>query len=363
MNSMKERMPERAEEVSEYGKPKRGFMEHVVFRSLGTRNGRTVKGPGRGLDNAVVAIGRTDVMLITTDPMSVVPAIGMERSAWLSVHLIASDYTTSGQRPELAAFNFNFPKEMRTSDRGKYLRNVGKECRRLGISIVAGHTGSYPGAGYTVVGGGTMFGFCMKDEFVDASMARPGDAILMTKGAAIEAAAMLALSFPRHVERVAGRAACNRAKLMLTECSTVKDALTASTVGLGYGGVTSMHDATEGGILGGLAEMADASRRAFIIEKEKVHVPVESGAVCSVFNIDPLTTVSEGSLLLTCSPTRVWELQTRLRRRGIPSFELGRVRKGNGLWVSSAGRNARKVAQVQDRYWSAYERGVRARLD
>ena len=135
----------------------------MVFRNLGARSRRILTGPRRGLDNAAISVGRREVMLITTDPVSVVPEIGMEWSAWLSVHLIASDYTTSGQKPEFAAFNFNFPKEMHEGDKGKYLRNVGKECRKLGVSIVAGHTGSYPGGGFTVVGGGTMFGFARKE--------------------------------------------------------------------------------------------------------------------------------------------------------------------------------------------------------
>ncbi len=320
-----------------YGKPKPGFMNRVVFRSLGAKDQRIVKGPGRGLDNAVVAIGGGGVMLITTDPMSAIPAIGMEKSAWLSVHLIASDYTASGNSPEFSAFNFNFPKEMMTNERERYLWRVGDECRRLGISVVAGHTGSYPGGGFTIIGGGTMFGFCRKDGYVDASMARSGDAILMTKGAAVEAAAMLAMSFPGFVERAVGSRVLRKARRLLRDCSTVKDALTASALGLGPGRVTSMHDATEGGVLGGLAEMADASRTAFYVRRDDLHVPFEALAVCTTFGIEPLSTVSEGALLLTCNPSIIEELKRRLRRNGIPAFEIGTVRKGRGLWVSTSG--------------------------
>jgi len=184
----------------------------------------------------------------------------------------------------------------------------------------------------------------------------------MTKGAAIEAAAMLALSFPRRVEQAAGHEMARRARLMIVKCSTVRDALTARKVGLGRGGVTSMHDATEGGILGGLAEMAEASRTAFFIKKEKVHTPAESLAVCNAFGIDPLSTVSEGTLLLTCDPSRVEELIRRLRRRGVQAFEIGEVRRGKGLWVSSAAGRARRAKPAPDKYWSAYERGVHSRL-
>jgi len=344
------------------GKLDRQTMARVVFPSTGRPSRRVLLGPGRGLDNAVVSVGGARRMLMTTDPVSIVPSLGMKASAWLSVHLIASDYTTSGLKPEFATFTYNLPRELRLSDAEDYLRSVGRECARLGVTVVAGHTGSYPGGGFTVVGGGTMFGFCYEGDYVDPTMALPGDAILMTKGAAIEAATMLARSFPEYVGRTAGRAAYGRARRRLRECSTVKDALTASSLGLGPGGVTSMHDATEGGVLGGLEEMADASKTAFVVELPRVHVATDCLAICRAFKINPLTTVSEGSLLLTCNAARVEELQAKLVRRGIPAHQIGSVRKGRGLWVKGAEGSEQRAAAAADRYWAAYERSVRAGL-
>ena len=344
------------------GKFDRRSMERVVFPNTGRLSDRVVVGPGRGLDNAVVSIGKTKRLLMTTDPVSIVPSLGMKASAWLSVQLIASDYTTSGLRPEFATFTYNLPREMTKSDAEEYLKSVGRECARLGVAVVAGHTGSYPGGGFTVVGGGTMFGFCEEGDYVDPTMARPGDAVLMTKGAAIEAATMLARSFPDYVRRTAGRAACSRARGRLRDCSTVRDALTASSLGLGRGGITSMHDATEGGVLGGLEEMADASRTSFVVETGKIHVEADCSAICRAFRIDPLTTVSEGSLLLTCHQSRADELRDKLARNRIPAHQIGRVERGKGLWVKDASGRKRKAAPGADRYWSAYERSVRAGL-
>lgn len=344
------------------GKFGRREMERAVFSNLGRPSPRLVVGPGIGLDNAVISVGRTMRMLVTADPVSMIPSMGMRASAWLSVHLIASDYTTSGLRPEFATFTYNLPRELRASEAEEYLASVGRECAALGVTVVAGHTGSYPGGGFTVVGGGTMFGFCSEGEYVDPTMARPGDAILMTKGAAIEAAAMLAQSFPAFVRRTAGIAACSAAKRRVRECSTVKDALTASSLGLGPGGVTSMHDATEGGVLGGLEEMSEASGTAFVVEADKIRVTSDCLAICRAFRIDPLTAVGEGSLLLTCHPTLEDELESKLARNSIPAHRIGRVRKGRGLWFKGAAGQKKRVKPGPDGYWAAYVRGVRAGL-
>jgi hydrogenase expression/formation protein HypE len=232
------------------GKMGPGFMERVVYDSLGRSSRRVIVGPGRGLDNAVVSLGHGKVMILTVDPISAVPRFGMKLSAWLSVHLIASDYTTSGFDPEFAIFSYNLPPTMSQSDREEYVRSVGDECKRLGVAIAAGHTGSYPGGGYTVVGAGTMLGLAPDGSYITPSMARAGDLILMTKHAAIEAAGSLALSFPKFAEQKVGSAVARRARDMIRLCTTVKDARAARKIGTGDDGISSMHDATEGGVLG-----------------------------------------------------------------------------------------------------------------
>ncbi|MDV3277355.1 MAG: AIR synthase related protein [Nitrososphaerales archaeon] len=339
------------------------FLEKVILRNLGAVSARVLLGPGRGLDNAVISIGKTRRMILTSDPVSIIPSLGMETSAWLSVHLVASDYATSGLRPQFATFTFNLPGELKNEDAAVYLRAIGKECRKLRMSIVAGHTGTYPGGAFTVVGGGTMFGFCREGDYVDPSMARTGDAILMTKGAAIEATAYLALSFPKYIERKVGSAIAGRAKALVRRCSTVADALTASSIGLGRDGVTSMHDATEGGVLGGLDEMMSACGKAAVIEREMIHVPEECEAVCGAFGIDPLNALSEGTLLITCNPSRADDLLKAMRREGIATYGIGHVTDGNGLWVSEHGGSARRTKPRGDGYWKAYRKSVESELE
>ena len=348
--------------MSVMGKAGPEFMKEVVYASLGKKSRKLVIGPRKGSDNAVIAVGGGRIMILTVDPVSIIPSLGMKMSAWLSVHLIASDYATSGLRPEYATFSFNFPPELSDADREEYVRSVGEECRRLGITIAAGHTGSYPGAGFTVIGAGSMFGFGRRGGFVDPSMARPGDAILMTKQAGIEATASLALSFPRYVEGKVGRLRASRAKKLIRSCSTVTDALTAARIGLGRGGITSMHDATEGGVLGGLEEMAYASGTAFHVNEGRINVSEEVGAVCGAFGLDPVDSLSEGTLLVTCNPDRLDDLKDEFAGSGIPIREIGSVRDGAGLWVTKGGGRPKRIKPGADRYWAAYRDAIDAGL-
>ena len=341
------------------GKEDPEFMRRVVYSSLGRRSQRVRLGPGTGLDNGAVSVGRGRVLVLTVDPVSVIPAFGMKMSAWLSVHLIASDYTTSGNDPEYAMFTYNFPMEMSEADREEYIRAIGRECNHLGVAIAGGHTGSYPGSGLTVIGSGSMLGFAPENGYLAPSMAREGDGIVMTKHAAIEATCSLATAFPAFVESKVGPTCANRARKQVVLCSTVADARAARGVGIGVQGVSSMHDATEGGVLGALIEMSLASRKRFSVNLDEIPVAPESRAVCEAFGLDPLKTMGEGALLITCLPERIPALRRVLRRSGVQSAEIGFVERGKGLVVSGPRGHRRASIPEGDAYWDAYSLAIR----
>lgn len=343
------------------GKAGPAFMG-VVYSNLGKKSHAFLVGPKKGEDNAVISLWGNRVMILTVDPVSMIPAVGVKLSAWMSVHLIASDYATSGLLPQYATFSFNFPPDLNLRDRERYITSIGTECQELGITIAAGHTGSYPGSDFTVIGAGSMFGFANRGEFVDPSMARPGDAILMTKEAAIEATASLASSFPRWVEAGVGRRAASSARGLIAKCSTVADSVTASRIGLGPHGVTSMHDATEGGVIGALSEMAHASGTAFGIMTKNIPVSREVAAVCNAFGLDPLRSLSEGTLLITCNQGSVGELTEELLDAGIPVAKIGSVRRGDGLWSDDGRGRLSPLSVGRDGYWDAYRKAVRRGL-
>jgi hydrogenase maturation factor len=140
----------------------------------------------------------------------------------------------------------------------------------------------------------------------------------------------------------------------------VRDAVVASSVGLGSDGVTSMHDATEGGVLGALYELASSSGRKLHIDRAAIIVSEESRRVCGLFGLDPFVTVSEGTLLVTCRPHRSPEVLRRLQKKGIAAAVIGDVGKhGSGrLVVTSDGRSRQYVPPKFDPYWRAYTTGL-----
>ncbi len=346
-----------------FGKPHPNFMRKVVFKQLGAKNQSVVVGPGEGLDNAVLSLRDGRVLIVTTDPISIIPSIGIKESAWLSIHLVASDLATSGVRPEFAILDLNVPQEIDNSELQAYIKSIDAECKKLGITIVGGHTGRYPGGGLTVVGSATMFGIGKEESYLTPAMAQEGDIVVMTKGAAIETVAVLANTFPETIRERLGRKIVNSAQAYLAKCSVFNDAFAAISIGIEKSGVTSMHDATEGGVLGALSEIAVASGKHIVVEKEKIHISKEAELVCSAFNIDPLISLSEGTLLITCKSTSAQDVIERLRKKNVDGFVIGSVVKGDrGLWIREKRLLQRFTRPREDPYWRAYSQGISSGL-
>ena len=343
------------------GKPDRQLMASSIFKWTGAKSREVLLGPSPGVDVSVLQIGQ-ETVIASTDPVSFIPSLGPEESAWLSVHAVASDVATSGVPPRFALFELNLPPSLSDELLGRYWKSIHTACKNLGISIVGGHTGRFQGCDYTVVGGSTMFAIGNETAFVTSDMARAGDDLIATKSAAIEATAILARSFPRTVEKHLGRDILGKTKGLFKEISVVEDALTASSVGLRQNGVTAMHDVTEGGVLSAVLEMAYASGLGVFVDSESIPIMNEVSEVCRLFRIDPKFALGQGSLIVASGPGHTEDVMKALRRRGIPASIIGRLTKDGRSIMTVKGKMLRLAYPRQDPYWRAYWNGVKRRL-
>ena len=299
-------------------------------------------------------------MVCSTDPLSFIPPLGPRYSAWLSANLIASDIATSGFPPQYGIFDFNLPPTMPNSVFATYWRAFHQECRRLGVSIIAGHTGRYVGCDYTIIGGGTMMTICPLNQFLTSNMARAGDDLILTKGAAIETTAVLTRSFPHIVKRRLGQRLFDKALGYATKVSSVEDALTAASAGLRGAGVTAMHDATEGGVIGGIFDLVNASRLGATVDLESIFISEETREVCKLFHLDPLISLSEGSLLISTRPSKTGKVLRLLSVKGVRAKAVGRLLPGfRGVHATTRRGTIRVHQPSSDPYWAAYWRAKR----
>ena len=345
------------------GKISPSTYDALIAPHLGAARPEVLVGPGPGRDSAILRIGAGRVMAVTTDPLSLVPAWGLERSARLACHLLASDLWASGIPPAFATVSLHLPRAMSDADLGRYWSAMSDEWAKLEVAVVAGHTGRYDGLDSTIVGAATLAGIGDEGRYLTPAMARPGDRVIVTKGCAIEATAIAAHLFPKKLGAKLEPEALERAKGFAADVSVVRECRAALKVGVRERGVTALHDATEGGVLGGLIEVARASGHDLRVERARIPLAPEAAAACEVFGIDPYWALSEGTLLATVASAHAPAVLAAIAEEGIAAADVGEVLEGHGtLWLTGADGKVTKLRDVEpDPYWPAYERAVKER--
>lgn len=307
------------------GKATAEMFEQVILRRLGARDDDVLVGPRHGVDVGVVRVADGVAMALTADPVFVVPAYGWERAAWFAVHILASDAATSGLPLRWMAVDLNLPPEITDADLTSLWDAFHRACEGIGIAIVTGHTARYDGCTWPMVGGAVCMASGPEDAFVTPTMARPGDRIVVTKGAAIEATALFAATFPDRLADGVGRDAVDAADALFERMTVVPEATVARTFGVRERGVTSMHDATEGGVFGGLTEVAAASEVGMRVDLARIPVRPEVRVVCEHVGMDPYTSISEGTLICTVVHDRADAFVGSLAAEGIEGAVVGEV--------------------------------------
>jgi hydrogenase maturation factor len=350
-------------ELPAIGKVSPDVFASLIYPRLGHPRPEVLVGPRNGVDVAIVDLGGGRVLATTCDPVFVVPQFGFRRAAWFAVHILASDAAMSGLAPAYMAIDLNLPLEIQENELTELWDGIHETCADLGIAIVSGHTARYEGCAYPMVGGATVMAVGEKASYVTSAMARPGDVLICTKGAAIEATALFGVTFPDALRARIGADLAGRAERLFEQMSVVEEARIAAAYGVRDQGVTALHDATEGGVIGGIFEIAQASGVGVRFNEQAVPIRPEVEAVCRVVGIDPLTAISEGTLLLTVRPEHADGVLLRLREAGTVACVIGEIVTAAHGMVRLSDRGERPLEHPQvDPFWAAFGRALEAGL-
>ncbi len=328
------------------GKLPADLLQALLSRLPGS-DPRVVVGPRVGEDAAVIDFGQV-FLVAKTDPIT----FATDLIGWYAVHINANDIAAMGARPRWFLATALLPEGIKPAEVGAIFDQLAGACRELGVSLVGGHTEITYGLDRPIVVG-CMLGEVAPDRLVTSAGARPGDAVLVTKGIAIEGTAVLAREAAEVLRRrgvpeeVIARA---RNFLFDPGVSVVRDAAVAREAAP----VTAFHDPTEGGLATGLTEVALASGVGFEVYAEKVPVLPECRAVCEALGLDPLGLLASGSLIITVPEGAVPKLLGSLHRAGIAASVIGRI------LPAEAGRHL--VAGEGRKPWPHFDRDEIARF-
>jgi hydrogenase expression/formation protein HypE len=333
--------------LPEIGKVDRASFDRIIFPRLGKADKTVLIGPQHGVDAAAIELPDGSVMVVKEDPTFGLPVL-MPHFGWAIVHICASDVACLGIKPRYLSISLLFPPGTPEETLEHIWQEVHQECEKLDIAVIGGHTGIYPGIAYPLNGGCTIIGLGKKSQLTPSSNARAGDRVIMTKGPAVEATGILAFQAEKALLKILGESLLEKSKNYFSQMTVVRDALIAGPH------AHAMHDATEGGLLNGVYEVAAASRKGVNLYEDRIVIPEEVRLVCRHFNIDPLISISEGTLIITALPSQTDRIIADLKQNGIPAWDIGEITEGDRLFIRSDGSREELKPVAVDPFWAAY---------
>jgi hydrogenase expression/formation protein HypE len=324
------------------------ILKNMVFKHLGVKSRKLILGPAIGEDAAMISTGKK-IIIVKTDPITG----ALKNMGWLSVHVNANDIATRGVRPQWYLSSILLPEKCAKEVLEDLVHQIDRAAKELGIAVVGGHSEVTLGLQRPLVIG-FMIGETEKGKYVTSHDARPGDVIVLTKEAGIEGTAILATDIAHMLRKGVGEKVLVAARRLIRRISVVKD----SQIAMSTGGVDAMHDPTEGGIVNGVWELAEASKCGCIIEESRVPLAVETDLICHYLKIDPLKVMSSGALLMAVRPNRVNTILSNFGKAGIRATAIGKIvssRKGRVI-VKKSGKIERLKPPRRDHLYIALER-------
>ncbi|MFX1345907.1 MAG: AIR synthase family protein [Promethearchaeota archaeon] len=310
------------------GKLKHEYLSKLLL-NLEINDKRVVLGSKIGEDAAVIDIPGNNYLVAKTDPIT----FTTDQIGYYVVNVNVNDVVCTGAKPKWFQATILLPQKTTTN---RLIENIFKDihdtCKSMGIAVIGGHTEITPKIDRPMLIG-SLLGEVEKEKLVRTSGAEPGDAIILTKGIFIEGTSIISREKGSELkDKGFNSDFIEKCKNYLYEpgISVFKEALLANK----NFKIKSFHDPTEGGLATGLAEMAIASNTGIIIERSKVDILPEPSILSKIFDLDPMGTISSGSLLIAIDDEKSQELIDLLTNNKIHAKKIGNfVIRENGLMI------------------------------
>ena len=272
---------------------------------------------GVGEDVAALDVAGVDTIVAHGDPITLVSG----ELGRFAVLVNANDIAASGAEPRWLLTTVLLPLGATPSQALALLAELGDAAAAQGVTIIGGHTEVTDAVTRPVVAA-TTIGVARRSDLREKRAVRAGDRVLLTKGLAVEGAALLARELGERLRALgmsdAELAVCRD----LLDCASV---VPEARIAAGFAGVRAMHDVTEGGLATALRELAAAAGRDVVVYADRVPVLPPAARLCALLGADPLGLIGSGSLLVCCDPAEVEALIGRLAAAGIAAADIGEL--------------------------------------
>ncbi len=296
---------------------------------------------GAGVGEDCASIKTEDLILISTDPITA----EVEDIGSLAISVATNDIYASGGLPMAVSITILMPTTGTPQQVGQIMDSASAKAKALNAEIIGGHTEFTDAVIRPVV---TVTALGIANKHIQSTALTVGDSIVITKQIALEGTAILATQYQAELQTILTQQELAEAKSLANSTSIGQEARLAVDCK-----VRTMHDITEGGIFGALAELCDSSDVGAEIYTNSIPKLGVSEKICNQLGIDIYGLISSGSLLITTpNPT---ELINTYNQHGLQATVVGKVVTEKGAYAITA-NGKQKLAVARDELFKLLEK-------
>jgi hydrogenase expression/formation protein HypE len=277
-------------------------------------------GAEAGEDAAVVRGSKK--LVLTADPITFTE----ENIGFYTVAVNSNDIVAMGGKPMYLITTILLPPGTEEGRLKTIFEELNEASGASGISWVGGHT-EVTSAVNRIVISAQAIGF-LRGQPTRTSGAHPGELLVMSKWAALEATTLIAREKPDISRELLGDQGHRQVLSWLHQpgISILREGEILEGLGL-----AAAHDPTEGGIATGVHEIADRSAVGIRLYRERIASRPETERLCDHFGLDPLGALSSGVFLFTAGPGKAEKARRLLENGGVPAAVIGEITDQQGV--------------------------------
>ena len=259
--------------------------------------------------------GRSGIFCAATQSVS----LPVMRAGCYAVYAAVNAIAAGGGEPFALQTALTLPEGAEEAELKKIMQQIGEAAGICKVQIAGGHT-EVTGAVNQPVISVTAFGY--RREQTEEKKAAAEQAVVMTRWMGLEGTAILAQEKEAELLTRYPLPITTAAKGFEKYLPILPEAATALK-----SGATAMHDMRNGGVFGGLYELAGRLGVGLSIDLKKIPVKQETIEICEFFDLNPYELLSGGSLLIVTEDGD--GMVKALQEAGIPAVVIGRTTDNN----------------------------------
>lgn len=325
------------------GKVSNELLQSTVFDKMIHERPEVKVRPSIGEDCSVLEFDKDDHIVLSTDPITG----ATQHIGKLAVHVSCNDVSTSGAEPVGILVTILLPPGSSEETFKTIMEDVAISAQESNIEILGGHTEVTDAVTRPVVST-TVIGKVKKEDMIATSGAKVGQDVILTKWAGLEGTSILANEYEELLTNILGKEIVDAGKRLGDYLSVVPESRIANKCG-----VTSMHDVTEGGVIGAVWEVAQCAGVGVTVNMDHIPVREETQKICHVFDISPYKLISSGCMIITTFDSE--KCLKELSELNIVANVIGKITK-EGKHMITAGVKEEIVPPESDDLYKAFQK-------